>query len=254
MKKRFSVFAAFFTSLCAVCAFLVVALVLGSMTGCSPAGHTESPPPPAQSTPAPEPTAQSSEGTPGNKFYAVLTGNASFYSTDTNQNLTINELERVVSGGSGITAKVLKFTSADLDGSGAPEAVLWLQVNENDAYGFEILRQQNGQIDGYTVPYRSFMDLKTDGTFSFSNGAAGSGFGSISFSDKDYTINETAYSQSAYDSNNELTVSYFANGQTASEAEYLAEVEKQSEKENVSWHDFTDENIASSTVALWRNF
>lgn len=297
MRKRFSVFAAFFTSLCAVCAFLLLALTLGSMTGCSPVGHTESPPPlssvepsgqpsaeppptspdgptlapepsqdvltseavtppPAQSTPAPAPTAaQPSEGTPGNKFYAVLTGSKPFYSTDTSQNLTINELGRAVSSDSGVTVKVLKFTCADLDGDGAPEAILWLQVNENDAYGFEVLRrQQNGQIDGYTLPYRSFMDLKTDGTFSFSSGAADSGFGSISFSDKAYTINETTYSQSAYDSNNELTISYFVNGQTASEAEYLAAVEKQNGKESVLWYDFTTENIASSTVALWRNF
>lgn len=41
MRKRFSVFAAFFTSLCAVCAFLLLALTLGSMTGCSPVGHTD---------------------------------------------------------------------------------------------------------------------------------------------------------------------------------------------------------------------
>ena len=40
MRKRFSVFAAFFTSLCAVCAFLIMALVLGSMTGCSPVGSS----------------------------------------------------------------------------------------------------------------------------------------------------------------------------------------------------------------------
>ena len=293
MKKRFSVFAAFFTSLCAVCAFLTMVLVLGSMTGCSLVGHTELPPlpsvepsgqpsaepspappdgptlapepsqdvvtseavtpPPVQSTPAPAPTeAQPSQGTPGNKFYAVLTGSEPFYSTDIGQNLTINELGRAVSSDSG---KVLKFTCADLDGDGAPEAILWLQVNENDTYGFEVLRrQQNGQIDGYTLPYRSFMDLKTDGTFSFSSGAADSGFGSISLSDKAYTINETTYSLSAYDTNNELTVSYFVNGQTASEAEYLAAVEKQNGKESVSWYDFTTENIASSTVALWRNF
>jgi len=213
-------------------------------------------PPPAQPTPSPAPTdAQPSQGTPGNKFYAVLTGSEPFYSTDIDQNLTINELGRAVSSDSGITVKVLKFTCADLDGDGAPEAILWLQVNENDTYGFEVLRrQQNGQIDGYTLPYRSFMDLKTDGTFSFSSGAADSGYGSISLSDKAYTINETTYSLSAYDSNNELTVSYFVNGQTASEAEYLAAVEKQNGKESVSWYDFTTENIASSTVALWRNF
>ena len=124
-------------------------------------------------------------------------------------------------------------------------SVLWLQVNENDAYGFEVLRrQQNGQIYGYTLPYRSFMELKQDGTFSFSSGAADSGFGTLSFSDKAYTVNEMTYSQSAYDANNELTVSYFVNSQAASEAEYLAAVEKQNGKESVSWYDFSDKNIA----------
>lgn len=296
MRERFKVLAAFGASLCAVCAFFVLAMVLGSMTGCSHMGDpdvTPPPPsasllepsdqpttdqtlepqlsadpapmqsipvsetvepPPAQSTPAPPTEAQPSQGNSGNRFYAVLQGNEPFYSTDINQHLTINELGRVVSDDSGITAKALKFASADLDGDGAPEAVLWLQVNENDAYGFEILRQQSGQIYGYTLPYRSFMDLKLDGSFSFSSGAADSGFGTLSFSDKAYTVNEITYSQSAYDANNELTVSYFVNGQAASEAEYLAAVEKQNGKENVSWYDFTDENIASSGVALWRDF
>lgn len=219
----------------------------------APASETVEPSP-TPSTPAPPTEAQPSQGNPGNRFYAVLQGSESFYSTDINQNLTINELGRVVSDDSGITVKVLKFASADLNGDGAPEAILWLQINGNDAYGFEILRQQGGQIYGYTLPYRSFMGLKQDGTFSFPSGAADRSFGTLSFSDKAYTINEITYSQSAYDANNELTVSYFVNGQTASEAEYLAAVEKQDGKESASWYDFTNENIASSGIALWRDF
>lgn len=294
MRERLKTFATFGVSLCGVCAFLAAALLLGSLNGCSHIGGTAvtSPPPasstepsdqptadptlepqlsadpapmqsapasepvepPAQPTSAPPTEAQPSQGNSGNRFYAVLQGSKSFYSTDINQNLTINELGRVISDDSGITVKVLKFASADLDGDGTPEAVLWLQVNGNDAYGFEILRQQGGQIYGYTLPYRSFMELKQDGTFSFSSGAADSGFGTLSFSDKAYTVNEITHSQSAYDANNELTVSYFVNGQAASEAEYLAAVEKQNEKESVSWYDFTNENIASSGIALWRGF
>lgn len=294
MKKRFAVFASFFASLCAVCSFLALALLLGSMTGCSPMGDTAVTPPPsptsslepsgqpavdpilgpqlsadpapaqsspasetveplpAQPTPAPPAEVQPGQGNSGNRICAALQGSESFYSTDMNQSLTMNELSRVISDDSGITVKVLKFTSADLDGDGAPEAVLWLQVNGNETYGFEILRQQGGQVYGYTLPYRSFMGLKQDGTFSFSGSAADSGYGSISFSEKAYTINETTYSQSAYDSNNELTVSYFVNGQAASEPEYLAAVEKQNRKESILWSDFTDENIASSGIALWR--
>ena len=89
------------------------------------------------------------------------------------------------------------------------------------------------------------MDLKQDGTFSFSSGAADSGFGSISFTDKSYKIDEISYSESSYDANNELTVSYFVNGQAATEAEFLSAVEKQDGKESILWYDFNDENIVS---------
>ena len=211
--------------------------------------------PPAPATPAPaaQPSAQPSQSSSENKLYAVLKGNMTFYSTDTAQNLSIRELGRAVSGDSGVTAKVLKYATIDLDGSGVPEVILWLQVNENASFGFEILRQKSGQVYGYTLPYQSFMDPKQDGTFSFSGGAADSGFGTLSFSDAAYTINEITYSQSAYDANNELTVSYCVNGQAASEAKFLAAVEKQNGKENLPWYDFTDENLASG-IALWRNF
>ena len=63
MKKRFSVFAAFFTSLCAVCAFLTMVLVLGSMTGCSLVGHTELPPLPSVE-PSGQPSAEPSPAPP----------------------------------------------------------------------------------------------------------------------------------------------------------------------------------------------
>ena len=174
-----------------------------------------------------------------------MQGNTPFFSTDTIQNLSINELNRVVSDDSSITTKAIKFAVADLDNDGTPEVILWLQVNENDTFGFEILRQKGNQFYGYTLAYRAFMDLKQDGTFSFSSGAADSGFGSIAFSDQAYTISEVAYSQSAYDASNELTILYFVRGQSASESEYLSAIQQQSEKQNVSWYDFTSENIQS---------
>jgi len=201
--------------------------------------------PPVQSASAIESApVQSGQENAENEFQSVLRGNTPFFSTDITQSLNINELNRVVSDDSSIITKAIKFAVADLDNDGTPEVVLRLKVNENDAFGFEILRQQDNQIYGYTLPYRSFMDLKQDGTFSFSSGAADNGFGSIAFSDRAYTICEVAYSQSAYDANNELTISYFINGQVASENDYLSATQQQNEKQNVSWLDFTSENIA----------
>lgn len=202
--------------------------------------------PPVQSASAIESApVQSSQETSENEFQSVLRGNTPFFSTDIAQSLNINELNRAVSDDNSVITKAIKFAVVDLDNDGTPEVVLWLKVNENDIFGFEILRQQGGQIYGYTLTYRSFMDLKQDGTFSFSSGATDNGFGTIAFSDRDYTISEVAYSQSAYDANNELTISYFINGQVASENEYLSATQQQNGKQPVSWFDFTSENIAS---------
>lgn len=197
--------------------------------------------PPSTQNPPP---AQSGSGNETD-FQSVLQGNTPFFSTDANRSLNINELGQTVSSDSSITVKPIKFATVDLDGDDVQEVVLWLQVGENDSYGFEILRQQGGQIYGYTLVYRAFMDLKNDGTFSFSSGAADNGFGSILFTDKSYKINKIAYSESAYDANNELTVSYFVNGQVATEAEFLSAVEKQYGKESILWYDFNDRNIVS---------
>lgn len=292
MKKGIIVFLRFFSSMCAVLGFLFLALILGSLTGCTHTGGTAvTPPPPpvsfsepsdhpvadstlgpaeqiqnpsvsdsaaassalplpsqppVQSTAAIESApAQPSQENAENEFQSVLRGNTPFFSTDVTQNLNINELNRAISDDDDIVTKAIKFAVVDLDSDGTPEVVLWLKVNENDAFGYEILHQQGGQIYGYTLVYRSFMDLKQDGTFSFSSGAADNGFGSIVFSDLTYTISEKAYSQSAYDANNELTISYFVNGQAASENEYLLATQQQNGKQNVSWYDFTSENIAS---------
>lgn len=184
------------------------------------------------SEPSPESSTQPGQTNSENNLQAILRGNAVFFSTDANQSLTISELNRAISDDSSISAKVIKFAVVDLDGDSEREVVLWFEVNEYNAF-FEILRQQNGQIYGDTLGYRAFHDLKHDGTFSFSSGAADNGFGWISFADMTYTVNKVGYSESAYDANNELTVNYYVNGQPASESEYLSAMEEQMDKINV---------------------
>lgn len=299
MRQRLGILFAFFKSLCAVCTFLFLALLLGSLTACSHAGSAagaptppaasllepsqppvlslppeavssqpeagpaapeqsapasqpvtappaSEPQPPARTAPAPESAPiQSGQDDSDTHFQPVLRGNAPFFSTDLGRSVTLGDLDQVVSA-EGVCAKAVKFTLADLDGDGMPEVILRLQVNEDPYFGFEILRQHGGQIYGYTMAYRALMDLKQDGTFSFSGGANDSGFGSLSFTDQGYTVHEIAYSQSGYDAGNELTVSYTVGGQAASQEEYQAAVQAQAEKESVSWHDFTDENLAST--------
>jgi beta-lactamase regulating signal transducer with metallopeptidase domain len=199
----------------------------------SPNGHNENQEP-----------AQPPENTSIMETYkAVLQGNTGFFSVDANKNLTIDQLNQSVSDDSSVTAKATKFAIMDLDNDGNPEVILWLSVNNDDYYGFEVLRYQNGAVYGYTLWYRSFMDLKANGTFSFSSGAADSGFGTVKFTESAYSIDKITYSESSYDSNNNMSVSYFVDHESATEDAFLSAVNRQSEAADATWYEYADDTI-----------
>ena len=180
---------------------------------------------------------------PMSAYQSVLQNKTQFFSVDANKDLNISQLNLVVSEDSSVKSKATKFAIVDLDNDGIPEVILWLAVNNNDDFGFEVLRHQDGVVYGYTLSYRSFMDLKEDGTFSFSSGAADFGFGTLEFKEKVYTVDMISYSESSYDSNNNQIISYFVNHESATEEEFLSAFNTQSEKTGATWYDFTDENI-----------
>ena len=163
-------------------------------------------------------------------YKAILIDNANFISTDLqNQELNLTEIKKIITDDE-ITVNITQFAMLDLDSDGQNEIVLWIQINGISDYGFEILRYQNGAVYGYTLPYRELMNLKTDGTFLFSGGAADYGIGKVKFSENGYTVNQQSYSESQYDSNNELNVQYFVNGESCSEEAFQEAVRDQEEK------------------------
>ena len=87
------------------------------------------------------------------------------------------------------------------------------------------------------------MNLKTDGTFLFSGGAADSGIGKMTFSETGYSVNTQVYSQSGYDTNNELNVQYFINDESCSEDEFNDILSGQEQKADVEWYDLSENNI-----------
>ncbi len=176
-------------------------------------------------------------------YKAVLLGNSEFYETGIKKTLNISQLNRAVSADSTVTAKALRFAVVDLDGDGTNEVILQLRVNGNDDYGFEVLRYQGGVVYGCVMWYRAFNQLKTDGTFTFSGGATDSGFGKLSFADRTFSVDKITYSESSYDSGNNLTVSFFVDNKSASQDEFESAIKKQNEKPDVAWYDFTDEKI-----------
>lgn len=174
-----------------------------------------------------------------NTYKSILLGQSNFICTDlANKSLNISEIGQAVTDDDSVTVSATKFTIVDIDGDGEDEAVLWLQINNISDYGFEILHYQNGEIYGYTLQYRAFMNLKTDGTFLFSGGAADSGIGKMTFSETGYSVNTQAYSQSGYDTNNELNVQYFINDESCSEDEFNDVLNVQEQKADVEWYDF----------------
>lgn len=180
-------------------------------------------------------------------YKAVLLNNGDFISTDMqNKKINLTNIKEVVTDDESVTVAATKFAVMDLDNDGQNEIILWIQINSISDYGFEILRYQEGAVYGYTLQYREFMDLKTDGTFIFSDGAADSGIGKLSFSGNEYAIDKLYYSESQYNSNNELEVQYIANGTPYSEEEFNNDMSHQGEKSNVKWYDLTPGNVESA--------
>lgn len=133
------------------------------------------------------------------KYKAILLGEGDFINVDhkdEDRRLNLENIKEVVSDEDWVTAKITKFTIVDLDGNGENELVLWIQANGHLDYGFEILFYKDQEVYGFTRVYRGFMDLKTDGTFTYSGGAAHSGVARLQFTERGYTIEDVPDSDS----------------------------------------------------------
>ena len=150
------------------------------------------------------------------RYKAILLGDGDFVNIDRSDQdirLSLENIKEVVSDEDWVTGKVIKFTIVDLDGNGENEIVLWIQSNNGLDYGFEILYFQDQEVYGFTLPYRGFMDLKTDGTFYSSGGLDNRGIRRLRLSERGYTIEE------------------------------VSDSEFQEEKTDVEWYDLTPDNV-----------
>lgn len=150
------------------------------------------------------------------RFRAILLGEGDFVNIDHSDQdirLNIENIKEVVSDEDWVTAKVIKFTIIDLDGNGENEIVLWIQANEREDYYIEILYFQDQEVYGFTLPYRGFRDLKTDGTFYSSGGMDNRGIRRLRLSERGYAIEDVSDSES------------------------------QEEKTDVEWYDLTPDNV-----------
>lgn len=125
------------------------------------------------------------------KFKAILLENDNFVCADQqNREVNLAGIKAVVTDEEDITVRVDKFTVVDLDGDGENEVVLWILYNVDSYYGFEVLHYQDETVYGNTFAYRAFYDLKVDGTFHWSGGAANSGTGRLTFTEDGRAVRE----------------------------------------------------------------
>lgn len=129
---------------------------------------------------------------------------------------------------------VSKYSVIDLNGDSDSEMVLWLTRGANEYVGFLILHSEGDRIYAHLLYYRQFMELKEDGTFSFSGGVSNHGIGRIDFAGDTYTITKIAYCESE----DNQQVSFFIDGESVSQDDFSAYESAQSQKQNAVWCDY----------------
>lgn len=228
-------------------------LALGSANGASPSpaamdtpGVSPSPSPNSVDKPDDEaPQSPAATVTPSvstspsslEAYNAVLQNESEFYSTDNKINVYLNDFLTDNEPSFNIT----RFTVLDMDGDTVPEVVLELSVGGNPQF-YEVLHSADGIVNGYLIIYRGLIGLKTDGTFSFSSGAADSGWGALRFEPDGYTTDLLGYSKSSQE-DTELTISYFINDEQVTKESFDSSSNEQFVKEDAVWYEFSQENI-----------
>ena len=181
-------------------------------------------------------------------YKIVLQNKIEFYSIETkkkvylNDFLTNNEIY-------GTTSKINHFAVLDMDGDKIPEVVLGLTVDENPNF-VEVLHYMNGEVYGYFFGKDQISDLKTDGTFRWlSGGLTYNGYGKLRFQTNSCETDKLAYHESIAtdESSTTFAIAYYINNKLVTKDSYKAFVKEEDAKRDVTWYEFSQENISTVT-------
>lgn len=141
-------------------------------------------------------------------------------------------------------AQIGQFAVLDLDGDGTTEVVLWVTDVANDMGGYLVLHQEGGRIYGYPSHWRTFWNLKTDGTFEYSYPAGNEGgAASVRFTGAGMELDKRICGQGRQF---EFTT-FLVDGRPVSEAEYNAAWDAQDQKPDAVWYPWNEDNIRAFT-------
>ena len=174
------------------------------------------------------------------QYRDVLQNQAEFFSTDHqkkmywNDFLSNNELY-------GTIFKATRFTVLDMDGDKLPEVVLELAVKDEPEF-YVIFHDTSESVYGYLMVYRGLEELKEDGTFLFSNGAADTGIGKLSFGKDALQTNIIGESKSTQ-SDTTINISYLIEHKEVTKDSFDSFMTEQSRKKDVIWYEFSQTNM-----------
>lgn len=144
----------------------------------------------------------------------------------------------------GAVVEVGRVAILDLDRDGINELVIWPEDANEYLYsvvGYAILRRQGDEIYGYNPSYRTFGNLKSDGTFHWSSSAAENGAATLTFGPGEIISHDTTYRKPV---ENGIDLLYFVDGQKATQEEYAAAESWEVLKPDVAWFTYEDGKLA----------
>lgn len=144
-------------------------------------------------------------------------------------------------GDDGYTA-VRRFAAVDLNSNGLPEVVLKVDAAAGDAGGYLVLYQLKGTVYGVKLGYRMFLDLKRDGTFSYSDPTGSEhGVAVLYLGTKDPGgLGKRFYCVLDHETDQ---YTYYVRRQEATKAEYAAAEAQWEEQQDAIWYSFTPADI-----------
>lgn len=197
-------------------------------------------PPTSMDEPIDSMASQASENTMVMEDYrAVLEGKMKFRDSLSRSDFDISQVQKAITTDTSFTIKPRYIAKADLDADGTTEVILSLEINENNTYGYLILRYQDSVVYGYTLAQREFSEVRTNGTFESANGAADFNICRITFDKDSYSIDSIM----AYKSS-ENGESYLIDQQEVTQKEYEQAYKKWEETPYIEWHELTNDNIS----------
>lgn len=181
------------------------------------------------------------------RYEAVLLGKAPFLYADGSGQSTPTFLPDIPLAFSPYSsyATVSEFAALDLDGDGSQEVVLQVTDVANDMGGYVVLHQEGDRIMGYPSHWRTFWQLKTDGTFTYSSLAGTEeGVASVHFGSEELVMDKHLI----WATEDWAAITYEVEGRPVSQTEYEAAAAAQAQKPDAAWYELNETSIGQLTA------